>query len=201
MDKKIYYFAFGANLSMDVLRQRSIKIFDQFDYVLEKAVLKFSQGGFYKDHGYASAEASDVDVVYGKMYLILESDAQRMDYFEGVPYLHAHHKMFSQTEKFQFYFYRSTESIEGLKPTQEYLDYICNAYQLMECVPDDYLKSLKDTEVLDQFDVAEETGTFVSDINQWPKLLHPWLIWYEGFCLRTVEYIWNLSLIQWAIRF
>lgn len=201
MDHKIYYFAFGANLSMDVLRERSIKIFDQFDFVLENAVLNFSQGGFYKEHGYASANASDTDVVYGKMYLILESDAQRMDYFEGVPYLHAHEKIFRQTERFNFYFYRSTEIIEGLKPTQEYLDYICNAYQQMDCVPHDYLKSLQDTEVLDCFEVTEETGYFVSDINRWPKLLHPWLIWYEGFCLRTVEYIWNLSLIQWSIKY
>ena len=201
MDRKIYYFAFGANLSMDVLSERSIKIFEQFDFVLKDAVLNFSQGGFYKGHGYASADASDDDVVYGKMYLILESDAERMDYFEGVPYLHAHYKMFRQTDKFKFYFYRSSDSLEGLKPTQEYLDYICNAYEQMDCVPGDYLNSLKKTQVLECFEVSEETGFFVSDINRWPKLLHPWLIWYEGFCLRTVEYIWNLSLIQWTIRF
>jgi hypothetical protein len=123
-----------------------------------------------------------------------------MDYFEGVPYLHAHEKIFRQTEDFRFYFYRAIEMLEGLKPTQEYLDYICNAYQQMDCVPDEYLGSLKQTEVLEHFEVAQETGDFVSDIHCWPKYLHPLLIWYEGFCLRTVEYIWNLSLIQWAIK-
>jgi hypothetical protein len=35
-----------------------------------KASLQFTQPGFYKDHGYASAEAASDEVVYGRMYLI-----------------------------------------------------------------------------------------------------------------------------------
>ena len=97
-DRKIYYFAFGANLSDDVLKLRRIKIFETFDYVLEDAALRFSQPGFYQDHGYASADAAEGEVVYGKMYLMLERDAQRMDYFEGVPFFAAHEKIYRQAD-------------------------------------------------------------------------------------------------------
>ena len=76
-DRKIYYFAFGANLSPDILELRRIRVYEDFDYVLEDACLQFSQAGFYKQHGYASADAAEGDVVYGKMYLILERDALR----------------------------------------------------------------------------------------------------------------------------
>ena len=47
-DRRVYYFAFGANLSADILQQRSIGFYEAFDYVLDDAALRFSQGGFYK---------------------------------------------------------------------------------------------------------------------------------------------------------
>ena len=86
-DRKVYYFTFGANLDESVLAQRRIKVFAAFDHVLENASLQFTQPGFYDQHGYASADPSDDSVVYGKIYLILERDARRMDYFEGEPFL------------------------------------------------------------------------------------------------------------------
>ncbi|MEM7561896.1 MAG: gamma-glutamylcyclotransferase family protein [Pseudomonadota bacterium] len=200
-ERKIYYFAFGANLSPDVLSLRKIKIYETFDFVLDRAALNFTQLGFYKQHGYASADASKDQVVYGKMYLILESDARRMDYFEGVPWLKAHFKIFRETEKFNFYFYRTRVIYDGLKPTQEYLDYICNAYREMEIVPREYLDRLSQTEVLEEFEVQNETGVFVTDIESWPRFLHPLLKLYEGVCLRVVEALWNRSLVHWAIRY
>jgi len=199
-DRKILYFAFGANLSPEVLRQRHIRVFEQFNFVLDNTVLNFSQPGFYKQHGYASADAAEHQVVYGIMYLILKRDAERMDYFEGVPVLRAHEKIFRQIEGKQFYFYRAARAAEGLKPTREYLNYICDAYQQMDCVPNDYLESLKKTEVLDYFEVPNEIGEFVTDIEFWPRFMFPMLEFYEKLCLRTVEFIWNPSLVQWMIK-
>ncbi len=199
-ERKICYFAFGANLSPEVLQLRRMKVFDVFDFVLEGAVLNFSQSGFYKDHGYASADAAVGEVVYGKIYLILERDAERMDYFEGVPFLEVHEKVYRETQGRQFYYYRAIETIEGLSPTQEYLDYICTAYSEMECVPAAYLDKIKSTRVLERFEMMDETGFFVEDINRWPKFLHPLLVCYERFCHRLVQAIWNPSLVQWMIR-
>jgi hypothetical protein len=198
--RKIYYFAFGANLSADVLKRRRISVYEAFDYVLNDAVLRFSQVGFYKDHGYASADAAEGEVIYGKMYLILEADASRMDYFEGVPILQVHDKVFRQVNGADFFYYRAKKAREGLKPTREYLDYLITAYRTMPSVPKAYVESLAATEVLDLFLPQDQTGDFVRDINRWPAIFHPMLVYYEGCCQRLVEFLWNRSLFQWLIK-
>ena len=198
--RKVYYFAFGANLCAEVLETRRIKVFEAFDHVLEDAGLRFSQPGFYRDHGYASADAADGEVVYGRIYLILERDAERMDYFEGVPFFKVHEKVFRRGDGFEFYFYRATRSVNGLRPTREYLDYIVDAYRQMPAVPDDYRARIQATEVLQRFEPLDETGTFVSELRRWPVSLHPLLLRYERLCSKVVELVWHRSLLQWVIR-
>lgn len=199
-DRRIYYFAFGANLSPDVLTQRRMTIYDTVDYILEDAELRFSQSGFYKDHAYASADAVEGEQVYGKLYLIKQSDAKRMDYFEGEPFLNAHDKVYREYQGLPFYYYRAASAKEGLKPTQEYLDYITVAYREMDCVPEPYIESMEATEVLEYFEPQNQTGKFIRDLEFWPKALHPSLIKYEAVCRRTVEWLWNRSLIDWMIK-
>lgn len=198
--RKIYYFAFGANLSDEVLRQRRITVYEAFDYVLENAALRFSQPGFYRDHGYASADLAEAEAVYGKMYLILMRDAVRMDYFEGVPFLRAHEKVFREVNGMPYFYYRTTRIFNDLKPTREYLDYLLEAYQQMPVVPETYIQTMAQTEVLDRFLPPNRTGLFVRNINRWPALMHPLLVGYEVICLYITETFWNRSLIQWMIR-
>jgi gamma-glutamylcyclotransferase (GGCT)/AIG2-like uncharacterized protein YtfP len=199
-DRRIYYFSFGANLSPEILKLRRITVYETFDYVLEDAVLRFSQLGFYKNHGYASADAAHGEKVYGRMYLIRESDAKRMDYFEGVPFLKVHNKIFQQHQDSPFYFYRAMAPSENLKPTQEYLDYLTTAYREMDCVPDSYIESMGATEVLEHLEPQDQTGEFVRDLGRWPAILQPLLIRYEGICHRLVQALWNRSLLDWMIK-
>jgi len=199
-DKRVYYFAFGANLSPNILRLRRICVYETFDYVLEDAVLNFSQRGFYKNHGFASADASMGDRVYGKMYLIRQSDAKRMDYFEGVPFLKAHAKIVQQAQGKPFYFYRSRAPLNDLKPTQQYLDYLTSAYSNMSIVPRQYTDALLATKVLKTLEPSDQTGVFVRHLSHWPKAFHPLLKHYEKHCHRLVEALWNRSLLGWMIR-
>ena len=199
-DKRVYYFAFGANLSPKILRLRRICVYETFDYVLEDAVLNFSQRGFYKNHGFASADASMGDRVYGKMYLIRQSDAKRMDYFEGVPFLKAHAKIVQQAQGKPFYFYRSRAPLNDLKPTQQYLDYLTSAYSNMSIVPRQYTDALLATKVLKTREPSDQTGVFVRHLSHWPKAFHPLLKHYEKHCHRLVEALWNRSLLGWMIR-
>ncbi|MGB1310409.1 MAG: gamma-glutamylcyclotransferase family protein [Leucothrix sp.] len=199
-DQRIYYFAFGANLSPSVLTQRRMTIYDTVDYALDDATLRFSQPGFYKDHAYASADAATGEKVYGKLYLIKQSDARRMDYFEGEPFLQVHDKIFREYKEMPFYYYRAVAPVEGLKPTQEYLDYITMAYRKMDSVPDAYTEAMEATEVLSYFEQQDKTGQFIRDIERWPKRLHPVLIKYEAICQQVVEWLWNRSLIDWMIK-
>lgn len=199
-DQKIYYFAFGANLSPDILQQRGMTIYETFDYVLEGAALRFTQSGFYKDHGFASADAALGEQVYGKMYLIRKSDAARMDYYEGVPFMKVHDKITGDHQGSPFYYYRATKTTENLKPTQQYLDYITTAYHEMDCVPEAYTEAMEATEVLEQFESQTLTGKFISNLDSWPKALHPLLVKYESTCRRMVERFWNSSLLVWMIK-
>ena len=198
--KRVYYFAFGANLSPNILRLRRISVYETFDYVLEDCALNFSQRGFYKDHGFASADASVGGRVYGKMYLIRQSDAKRMDYFEGVPFLKAHAKIVQQVQGKPFYFYRSRTPLNDLKPTQQYLNYLTHAYRNMDIVPSQYTDALLATKVLKTLEPQDQTGVFVRHLSRWPKALHPLLKLYEKHCHRLVEALWNRSLLSWMIR-
>jgi hypothetical protein len=199
-ERKIYYFAFGANLSPQVLEQRRIRVYEAFDYVLDNAGLRFNLAGFYRDHGYASADAVEGEVVYGRMYLILERDALRMDYFEGLPFLDVHERVVGKIDGADFYYYRGIQAQAGLKPTQEYLDYLITAYRDMGGVPQTYIESLAATEVLEQFLPQDQTGDFVRHIDRWPVFVHPLLLGYERVCLYLVEFLWNRSLLQWMIK-
>jgi hypothetical protein len=200
VERKTWYFAFGANLSPQVLAQRRIRVYESCDYMLEGAALRFTLAGFYKDHGYASADIAAGEVVYGKMYLILQQDALRMDYFEGVPFLGVHEKVFGEFNGSEFYYYRGKVRRDGLKPTREYLDYLLSAYREMDQVPQAYIESLAGTEVLDRLLPPDQTGDFVSAIERWPGVAHPALVFYEGCCQRLVEFLWNRSLLHWMIR-
>ena len=198
--RRIYYFAFGANLSADVLKRRRIQVFESFNYVLEDSTLAFSQRGFYRGHGYASADPAPGKVVYGMMYQISRRDARRMDYYEGLPVLNAHKKVSAGDGQLEFFFYRTRVIRNGLKPTREYLDYILTAYREMPEVPDTYIRMLETTPVLDEFQFLNQTGEFVRNIENWPRFLHPTLALYEGLCQRVLEPLWNRSLVQWMIR-
>jgi len=199
-DDRILYFTFGANLSPDILKERSTTVFETFDFILEDAVLRFSQSGFYKDHAFASADPAPGEKVYGKMYLIRKTDAARMDYYEGVPFLKAHDKVTSEYKGQPFYYYRARTPTENLKPTQEYLDYLTTAYHGMDCVPDEYTQAMEATEVLTVFELQTLTGKIIHDIDSWPKILHPLLTKYEAICRRLIEITWNWSLLVWLIK-
>ena len=199
-DKKTYYFAFGANLSREILESRKMEVFEEFDYVLDDASLRFTRLGFFKNHGFASADPEPGENVYGKMYLILERDARRMDYFEGVPFLKAHERIIGQAEEFDFFFYRTSRVTPGLKPTREYLDYITNAYEQMGLVPEDYLRDLKATKVLEEFFPPDEPRGRIKHFYRWPRFCWPMLIAYEQLYIKIIRHTHDKSLLQWAIR-
>ena len=180
--------------------QRRIRVFDSFDYALEGVSIRFSQTGFYKDHGYASADPATNQKAYGRLLQILVSDAERMDYFEGVPFLKVHEKITRTFDNNPFYFYRALNPVDNLKPTQEYLDYITSAYRRMDAVPQSLIEEMEATDVLTEFKMPDQTRNFIRDIENWPAFLHPLLIVYEGICQKIVEALWNRSATDWMIQ-
>ena len=54
--------------------------------------------------------------------------------------------------------------------------------------------------MLEEFEPQDETGLMVENLEAWPSALRPLLIAYERWCLRTIEFVWHRSLLQWMIR-
>ncbi len=199
-DNNIHYFAFGANLSWTFLELRRINVYDEAGFILQNAALRFTQPGLYRDHGYASADPATGSMVYGKLYLILERDAKRLDYFEGLPFICAHEKVFGEASGTRFYYYRTTRIVSGLKPSLEYLDYILEAYAGMSIVLERYLKPLKAITVLEKYEPLDKPTLFIRQFEQWPVTLRPVLVAYERLLSRVFELTWHRSLMQWMIK-
>ena len=70
----------------------------------------------------------------------------------------------------------------------------------MDIVPQDYIDRMKQTETLDVFEPLTKPRVFVRDLSSWPTALQPFLLGYERRLQGFVEFAWNRSLIQWAIK-
>jgi hypothetical protein len=82
--KQVYYFAFGANLSDAIMRERQIKPVSSRPFVLRGFGLRFDHPAAWKNGAYASAEPAPGERAYGFLYGMCERDARRMDFYEGV---------------------------------------------------------------------------------------------------------------------
>jgi hypothetical protein len=70
----------------------------------------------------------------------------------------------------------------------------------MDIVPQAYIERIKATEILEVFQPMTKTSVFVRDLSSWPGALQPILLGYERQLQKFIEYTWNKSLVQWAIR-
>jgi hypothetical protein len=55
------------------LKLRNARVCEVLGYVLEGVKLRFSQSGFYENHGYAFADVTPGEKIYGQMYLTKNS--------------------------------------------------------------------------------------------------------------------------------
>ncbi len=145
-DATVFYFAFGANLSDDVLRERRVFPLDQCDYALADHELRFTQQSPYAGVGFASADHAPGQMVYGRLYRILKSDLRRLDYFEGVAFLARHRRVQWQDGEREIHFYQATEPVDGLAPTAEYRSHIVEGLASRDDVPEAYLQWLANLE-------------------------------------------------------
>lgn len=121
---RVGYFAFGANLSEGVMRERRIEPFAARYFTLEQHALDFDHPSPWQGCGYASAAPDSDAVVYGVLYTLSERDAARMDFYEATTVLGRYRRCWVEQGGERFYFYRSNRPTPGLRPTAQYLGYI-----------------------------------------------------------------------------
>ncbi|MGD2170624.1 MAG: gamma-glutamylcyclotransferase [Gammaproteobacteria bacterium] len=121
---QVQYFAYGANLSPAVMRDRRIEASAVRYFTLEDYGLRFDHPAAKAGCGYASAEPAVGESVFGLLYTLSERDAARMDFYEMVPIVRRYRRTWVEQGGERLYFYQTNRSTPGLKPTSEYLGYI-----------------------------------------------------------------------------
>lgn len=203
--KTVYYFAYGANLDPETLDERFIRPLSSQPFVLQNHALQFSHTGPYKGMGFACAESSPGNVVYGKLYELTEADGRRMDFHEAVPVLKRHKKVTFTQSGITAFFYQSARPLRGLKPTVDYLECILDGFQSLPNVPKSYIEALSRTETLKEKYPADDIG-FAYRTQPWMpewlkkqvRLLDTWTLRFYANVLR--EYSLTEGLVQRAFQ-
>jgi hypothetical protein len=139
---RVQYFAFGANLSPAIMRERRIEALSTRHFTLEGYGLRFDHPAPRAGCGYASAEPAAGESVHGLLYTISERDAARMDFYEMVPVVGRYRRTWVDQDGERLYFYQTNRSTPGLKPTAEYLGYIVDCLASHPDVETAYLERL-----------------------------------------------------------
>lgn len=192
------YFAFGGNLSPDVLKLRRMYPIWRKDLVLRGYKMKFTQPGPYQGMGFANIEPDKEGVCYGRIYTISKMDAKRMDYFEAVPFLKKYRRVYIEQDGVNFFYYESTAPQNGLRPSKQYLGYIIHGLELS--APAEYLACLKEAETLAELIPYKDRAIFMSLPHWAPSVCHRCLPFFDRITiLLYMKVLRHLSFTEWMI--
>lgn len=196
------YFAFGANLSPAVLRQRQIVPGYQEDFLLRDHELLFNQPGPYEGFGFASVHSRPGKMVFGRLLRLRAIDEKRMDYFEVVPFLKRHRKVTATQDGHTFFFYQATFPKAGLRPTEEYLGKIMQAAEQSPIIPTAVLAELQAVEPLPMasLQLATRNNFLIHDYERGPAWMHRWWQRYDILCRRLLMWCYQLNGARRFIR-
>jgi len=196
---RVQYFAFGANLSPAIMRQRRIQPLDARYFRLEDYALCFDHPASREDCSYASAAPVAGETLYGVLYTLSERDAARMDCYEMVPVVGRYRRTWVEQDGERLYFYQTNRSTPNLKPTAEYLGFIVDGLALHPDVDDDYRRQLSQTET------AEPGGYVDSYLGERPRRGPRWLqscssLYRKAATCVFLNLVYRLSLSGHFIR-
>ena len=166
---RVYYLAFGANLSDEILRQRRIRPFVVEPFTLRDHALRFDHPAPWEGCAYASAEPAAGESLHGFLYALSGRDAARMDFYEVVPILKRYRRTYVEQDGQRLFFYQTNRSTPDLRPTDEYLGFITEGLGSHPDVSADYRSMIAAVET------AERGNMVASYISPQPENRAPWL--------------------------
>lgn len=191
----VQYFAFGGNLDPKVLLRRKIKPVAEKPIVLKDYQMRFTHPGAFEGMGFASIEPAPGKVTYGKLYTLTQTDADRMDYYELVPFLNRYKRVSVNQDGEEFFFYQSAVPRQGLKPTKKYVQMILDGFHKVDHVPESFLAELKSIETIDKLIPAKKLEFRVKNLDRWPASLVPFLQKYDQTAIKLfIKYVKDRSL-------
>jgi len=194
---KRYYFAFGGNLDPTVLKNRGIGILDEEYWNLEDHRLVFDQQGPFHGSGFASIQEAIGHQVYGKVYRISFVDQVRLHCFEAAIFLKKYRIVSAPYKNgHNLFFYQTSSSKEGLRPTQEYKDKILAGYKDSPGPAKKFVDDLKETLVLKTIEPAKNINFLISDYRLLGALFERLLRWYDNLCFSVfLKLIWKRGIV------
>lgn len=124
----IWYFAYGSNMSLKRMTERKVAIIQYFPATLENYELKFNKIS-KKQGAVANIVANIGSVVEGVLYQV--ESLELLDKAEGFP---KHYKrIIININNIDAWVYIAQPQyiIEGLKPSQEYLNYLLEGKEFL----------------------------------------------------------------------
>jgi hypothetical protein len=199
-DRPVGYFAFGANLDPSVLARRGMRVLDEKELLLRDHVLLFNQPGPFEGFGFASVEAAPGRMVYGKVLTISRIDAIRMDFYEVLPYIHRHRRVWAEQDGVRVFFYQATHPQAGQIPSREYLDKILYSAERSRIIPPALLEELRNTPTLDVLIPRRSPHFLIDDYGSAPDWLVAWRKRYDMQGVRFFRFLYGLTFFSAWIR-
>ncbi len=199
-DQSVDYFAFGANLDPSVLARRTMRVRGEAEILLRDHALYFNQPGPFEGFGFASVEAAPGRLAYGKVLTIGRIDAIRMDFYEVVPFIHRHRRVWAEQDGRRIFFYQATHPRDGQIPTREYLDKILYSAERSSIIPAELLQELRSTPTLAELTPRQDPTFLFERYGSGPTWLVNWLRAYDRRGVALFRRLYPMTLFGRWIR-
>lgn len=199
-DRPVGYFTFGANLDPSVLARRHMRVRNERELLLHDHELRFNQPGPFQGFGFASAETAPGKFIYGKVLTMGIIDVRRMDYYEVLPVLKKHRRVWVTQDGETLFFYQTTHPRDGLVPTEEYLNKILHSASRSKIIPQDYLAKLQSTQTLAKLIPVTDNNFLIADYDAWPGMLAGIRRRYDRLGIKLLIALMNTKLSAAWIR-
>ncbi|MFP2910486.1 gamma-glutamylcyclotransferase family protein [Pyxidicoccus sp. 3LFB2] len=192
-------FGYGAIVDASLLRDRHVRPLAVQPLCLRDWRLTFDAPSPREGVGFACVEPAPGALVWGKLLTLTASDAQRMHYYEQMPFLNRYRLVWHEQDGERFCFYGPTVTRPGLRPDPGYLKRIVQGLEAMRGPPHDYLQRLRATPTRHE-ERTSRSARFLVDPAEWPEPLRPVLGRYDQLGIRAFESVFQASLTEWMVR-
>ena len=198
----IYYFAFGANMSPSVLKKRRMSVYQRTFTWLDDFEIAFIHEVPFEKCGFASIFPKKGSTIPGTILKIPKIDELRMDCLEGCFLLQRHKKGWTNVNGLPVYYYYSNRPLNGLMPTQTYIDKMIDGYQAYLSPEHFFIQRLKNTEMLTQMKPKRPPRFLLTHYNALGPLFKYFLIAYDKWCMKYYAFlIWRPSVFQYWLPY
>lgn len=183
--KKIWYFAYGANLDPKVMYRRDIEVFAREEYLLKNFRLQFTHPAMFKGMAYADIRQAEGEECFGVLYLISWWDAYRMDCSEGV-LLGRHYRKWLHENGKDFYYYEGNEIMNDVSPSHEYYLKIKNCYDAAKIKSSVFEKSITNIKTLESIPQEFRDSVFLLPKKHLPHWMNRLILLYDRLMVKQI---------------